>query len=139
MSTANIMNLKYVEPTGHDYPKKLEETIVPSSDGRSACCTFNRRGTLLAIGCHEGHINIWDFETRSIAKQLKEHKGVVTSVSWSRNGSKLLSSDWNGHLLLWDINTSFYILLNLHRPHTHTHTRARAGARANKMQQYLLK
>lgn len=121
------MNLKYVEPTGHDYPKKLEETIVASSDGRSACCTFNRRGTLLAIGCHEGHINIWDFETRSIAKQLKEHKGVVTSVSWSRNGSKLLSSDWNGHLLLWDINTSTVLIkikFNIPIQHSWLHGRS---------------
>ena len=101
------MNLKYVEPTGHDYPKKLEETIPASKEeGTSACCTFNRRGTLLAIGCREGHINIWDFETRSIATVLKEHSGIVTSVSWSRNGSKLLSSDWSGLLLLWDIATS---------------------------------
>ena len=27
---------------------------MPSIDGTSACCTFNRRGTLLAIGCREG-------------------------------------------------------------------------------------
>merc|ERR1719167_2077383 len=103
------MNLKYVEPTGHDYPKNLAETIrATKEDGTGACCTFNRRGTLLAIGCREGHINIWDFETRSIAARLDGHHGCVTSVSWSRNGSKLLSSDWCkkcGSLFLWDIKT----------------------------------
>eukprot|EP01084_Bolivina_argentea_P246737 412874_1 len=100
------MNLKYAELTAHDYPKQLGERIKASKEGTSACCTFNRRGTLLAIGCREGHINIWDFETRSISKQLCGHTGIVTSISWSRNGNKLLSSDWNGLLLLWDIITS---------------------------------
>eukprot|EP01083_Nonionella_stella_P031867 87197_1 len=105
------MNLKYVEPTVHDYPTQLDERIAATKEhGTSACCTFNRRGTLLAIGCREGHINVWDFETRSIATRLIGHKGIVTSVSWSRNGSKLLSSDWNGSLLLWDIATSTILI-----------------------------
>ena len=122
------MNLKYVEPTGHDYPKQIETTITASKEhGTSTCCTFNRRGTLLAIGCASGTINIWDFETRAIALRLQEHKGIVTSVSWSRNGSKLLSSDWSGLLLLWDITTAAVLIkveFNIAIEHSWLHGRS---------------
>ena len=122
------MNLKYVEPTGHDYPKQIE-SIIPASkeNGTSTCCTFNRRGTLLAVGCAEGHVNIWDFETRSIASKLQKHEGIVTSVSWSRNGSKLLSSDWNGLLILSDIASSSVLIeveCNLAIEHSWLHGRS---------------
>jgi WD40 repeat protein len=30
------------------------------------CLAFNRRGTLLATGCHDGSCVLWDFDTRGI-------------------------------------------------------------------------
>lgn len=42
--------------------------------------TFNRRGSLLAVGCNDGRIVIWDFLTRGIAKILSAHVHPVTSV-----------------------------------------------------------
>jgi COMPASS component SWD1 len=64
---------------------------------------FNRRGTLLAVGCNDGRIAIWDFLTRGIAKSFSGHTHPITSLSWSRCGQKLLSSsiDWN--VCVWDV------------------------------------
>ena len=114
-------------PQEGDYPQELEHTI-PNVYGHATCCAFNRRGTLLAIGCQEGIINMlvflfvfcsfycpflfmfvmyinfrWDFETRSIVSVLSGHRDAVSSISWSRNGRRLLVSDYSGYLILWDV------------------------------------
>ncbi len=53
---------------------------------------MKRRGTLLAVGCNDGRIFIWDFLTRGIAKIITAHSHPVCSLSWNRNGHNLLSA-----------------------------------------------
>ena len=59
---------------------------VQDSDGTLDCvsmaltCAFNRHGTLLAVGCNDGRIVIWDFLTRGIAKVIGAHVHPVCSI-----------------------------------------------------------
>ena len=58
---------------------------------------------MLAVGCNDGRIALWDFMTRGISRQCSHHIHPITSLSWNRTGRKLLSSvtDWN--VILWDV------------------------------------
>ena len=58
---------------------------------------------MLAVGCNDGRIALWDFMTRGISRQCSHHIHPITSLSWNRTGRKLLSSatDWN--VVLWDV------------------------------------
>ncbi|XP_058080905.1 protein RBL isoform X2 [Magnolia sinica] len=69
------------------------------------CIAFNRRGTLLAAGCHDGSCVIWDFETRGIAKELrdKDCTSAITSVCWSKYGHHILTSATDKSLTLWNV------------------------------------
>jgi len=59
---------------------------VQDSDGTLDCvstaltCAFNKHGTLLAVGCNDGRIVIWDFLTRGIAKVIGAHVHPVCSI-----------------------------------------------------------
>lgn len=66
-------------------------------------CAFNRRGTLLAVGCNDGRIVIWDFLTRGIAKIISAHVHPVCSLSWSRAGYKLVSVSTDNNVCIWDV------------------------------------
>lgn len=83
------------------YPERIEEYLAA---GSANCCAYNRRGTLLAVGCWDGTVSIWDCDTNSMARKLVGHTRAVTNVSWSRNGRKLLSSSLDCKLTLWDVD-----------------------------------
>jgi WD40 repeat protein len=49
---------------------------------------------------------VWDFVTRQVARQYVGHVETVTSVSWSRNSRRLLSSSQDFNVILWDVPAS---------------------------------
>jgi len=97
------MNLKYSLPENEVELLKLSSTLGSGKGRKCTVITFNRRGALLACGTTVGDINIWDFETQCLAKVLREHENPITSLVWSRNGRKLLSTCQGGELCLWRV------------------------------------
>ena len=64
-----------------------------------------RRGTLLAVGCNDGRIFVWDFLTRGIAKIINAHVHPVCSLSWNRTGHNLLSASTDNTVCIWNVIT----------------------------------
>lgn len=95
------MNLELLESFGQNYPEEFDGTLDCIS--LAVTCTFNKRGTLLSVGCNDGRIVIWDFLTRGIAKIISAHMHPVCSTSWSRNGTKLLSASTDNNVCIWDV------------------------------------
>ncbi|KAK3107224.1 hypothetical protein FSP39_009789 [Pinctada imbricata] len=89
------------ESFGQNYPEDFDGALDCISI--AITCAFNRQGTLLAVGCNDGRIVIWDFLTRGIAKIISAHVHPVCSLSWSRNGRKLLSAATDNTVSIWDI------------------------------------
>ncbi|NP_956539.1 retinoblastoma-binding protein 5 [Danio rerio] len=97
------MNLELLESFGQNYPEEADGTLDCIS--MALTCTFNRWGTLLAVGCNDGRIVIWDFLTRGIAKIISAHIHPVCSLSWSRDGHKLVSASTDNIVSQWDVLT----------------------------------
>ena len=96
-------------------------------------CAFNRRGNLLAGGCANGVVVVWDFDTHGVAQQLLGHTEKVTAVSWTRSSRRLLSSSSEGKLILWDVLTATAtqtVVLDGEINHAALHPRRRALALA---------
>lgn len=65
---------------------------------------FNPFSTLLASGCTNGDILLWAWETRAIAGQLAGgHSDPITALLWNATGRQLLSTSFDGSLILWDV------------------------------------
>ncbi|XP_078465693.1 retinoblastoma-binding protein 5 [Lampetra fluviatilis] len=95
------MNLELLESFGQNYPEEADGTLDCIS--MALTCAFNRRGTLLAVGCNDGRIVVWDFLTRGIAKIISAHIHPVCSLCWSRDGHKLVSASTDNMVSLWDV------------------------------------
>ncbi|XP_026462060.1 retinoblastoma-binding protein 5 homolog [Ctenocephalides felis] len=95
------MNLELLESFGQNYPEEFDGSLDCIS--LAVTCCFNKRGTLLAVGCNDGRIVIWDFLTRGIAKVISAHVHPICSLSWSRSGRKLLSASTDNNVCVWDV------------------------------------
>ena len=73
-----VYNLLFLESYGQGYPDSCESLLDCGSEALT--CSFNRRGTLLAVGCNDGRIAVWDFLTRGIAKSFSGHTHPITSL-----------------------------------------------------------
>lgn len=68
------LNLALLEaPSADNFPEEFDGTL--DCFGLAICCSFNRHGALLAVGCNDGRIVIWDFLNRGIAKNIPAHAG----------------------------------------------------------------
>lgn len=83
----NSICLCCIESFGQNYPEEFDGSLDCIS--LAVTCAFNKYGTLLAVGCNDGRIVIWDFLTRGIAKIISAHVHPVCSISWSRSGHKV--------------------------------------------------
>eukprot|EP00002_Diphylleia_rotans_P035040 TRINITY_DN7597_c0_g2_i3.p1 TRINITY_DN7597_c0_g2~~TRINITY_DN7597_c0_g2_i3.p1 ORF type:complete len:573 (-),score=113.26 TRINITY_DN7597_c0_g2_i3:13-1731(-) len=93
------MNLALLAPQT-DFPEHVEE--FPDVE-YATCFDFNYHGEYLAFGLHDGRCFVADFETRSVSRELIAHVAPVSSVSWSRNSRKVLSSSLDWRVILWDL------------------------------------
>eukprot|EP00041_Stephanoeca_diplocostata_P006766 m.93258 g.93258 ORF g.93258 m.93258 type:complete len:143 (-) comp16529_c0_seq7:165-593(-) len=88
------------EQSSQGFPEAIEDFL---EDGIGVTAAFNRRGSLLAVGCNDGRVIIWDFDTRGVARVLSGHVETISSVSWSRNGRRLISASGDWHVIVWDV------------------------------------
>jgi WD40 repeat protein len=68
---------------------------------------FNSSGTLLATGCHDGNLRVWDVAKSQAIKTIAAHiamnqPSAIYSVSWSPDDKFLLTSSLDMTLKLWN-------------------------------------
>jgi len=97
------MNLALLESFGQNYPEENDGTLDTGS--MAVTCQFNRLGTLLAVGCNDGRIVVYDFLTRGVAKVYQAHTHTVCSISWSRNGRRFVSAATDNLVCIWDVTS----------------------------------
>lgn len=87
---------------GVQYPEEHGGSINLQT-GSANCCKYNRWGTLIAVGSTDGRVFICDALTKSVAKVWHAHALPISSVSWSRDGRKLLTSSADTTVGVWDV------------------------------------
>jgi len=95
------MNLELLNP--HEISLCPEAVDAHLDDGIAVTCSFNRRGTLIAVGCGNGDVVIWDFATKGVVRRLTKHVRPVTTVMWSKDSRKLLTASNDRSAILWDV------------------------------------
>jgi WD40 repeat protein len=67
----------------------------------SSVLAFSPDGTRLAIGRHDGTIEIRDGDLAQVSARLQPAKVGITSLLWSRDGARLFAGDERGNISAW--------------------------------------
>lgn len=54
-----------------------------------------RDGKLIATGDMNGGMRIWDGKSGELLRTLRPHEGMITSLTFSKDGKRLLSASWD--------------------------------------------
>ncbi|KAK4689243.1 COMPASS component SWD1, partial [Tremellales sp. Uapishka_1] len=94
-----------LNPFAQKYPEAVDGTL----QSQAISIKFNPSGPFaghyLAAGGIDGLVEIWDVETRSVARVLEGHVKPVGGLSWSKNNRYLLTSSLDSTAIIWDLST----------------------------------
>ncbi len=80
-----------------------EVAILRGHTNSVSALTFSRNGKLLATGCMDQTIRLWEVATRRELATLKGHLKEVLALTFSHDGSTLGSGSADSTAKLWDI------------------------------------
>lgn len=66
---------------------------------------FVRIGSMLAVGCSDGRLVIWDFLTRGIAKVISADYSPICCISWSKKSDLIATSSTDNSVCIWQTTT----------------------------------
>ena len=71
-------------------------------------------GTLVSTG--RGKMRLWDVNTHRLLSEIPGHRGRISVLTFSPDGTMLLTGCGDGTIEMWDTNT--YTLKSTIKPHT---------------------
>eukprot|EP00928_Gymnodinium_smaydae_P008310 TRINITY_DN1302_c0_g2_i1.p1 TRINITY_DN1302_c0_g2~~TRINITY_DN1302_c0_g2_i1.p1 ORF type:complete len:501 (+),score=129.31 TRINITY_DN1302_c0_g2_i1:85-1587(+) len=75
---------------------------VQDQESPYACMKFHPDG-LLAAGCMEKNVAVYDVKAQNVVATLQGHEGDVKDITFSENGYYLASASTDGTVKLWDL------------------------------------
>ena len=94
--------------TGRRYLDLKGHVVIGHSereDRSILALAFSPDGKIIASGCIDNTVQLWDTEKGTKLATLRGHKGWVTAVAFSADGKTLASGDANKSIKLWDVDT----------------------------------
>lgn len=79
----------------------INEPDVVDAAVTSVCISLN--GRLVAAGCLDAVVRIWDVATGQLVERLKGHQDSVYSIAFTQDGRGLISGSLDRTLKHWDI------------------------------------
>lgn len=77
------------------------------------CIAFDAKSAIVATGCHDGKIRLFDLAKKAVSKEITAHittkpqtvANPIYTVAFSPDGKQLLSSSFDKTLKLWDVTS----------------------------------
>jgi WD40 repeat protein len=98
--------LRLLEPTTEEQVRHLDSSGDTPKDNAHMrgirSLAFDPEGKLLASGCTDGSITIWDTTRWIVLRKLVGHQSIVYGLSFSKSRPLLASCSYDGTIKLWN-------------------------------------
>jgi WD40 repeat protein/tRNA A-37 threonylcarbamoyl transferase component Bud32 len=99
--TVRVWEVPSAKPEG--FSATWREVGAPMRQGTSAyAVAFTHDGKLLAVGCADNQIRIWDMATQRQLAELSGHTDYVHALAFSPDGTRLVSGSGDHSVRVWD-------------------------------------
>ncbi|MBD3637978.1 MAG: caspase family protein [Crocinitomicaceae bacterium] len=86
------------------FSQEVDVITQEKTQGIITILSYSPDGSLLASGsAKENSIKIWDINSGKIIGKLEGHEGFTTSIMFSKDGTKIVSTANDEYLIVWDI------------------------------------
>lgn len=92
--------------------KRLSTISIPNKKIKTI--GLNPNGQQIALGLKDSSLIVWDIPSKKEVLNIKKHRHVISSVSYSVDGKWLLTSSWDHTARIWDSQTGEQIALLKH-------------------------
>jgi WD40 repeat protein/tRNA A-37 threonylcarbamoyl transferase component Bud32 len=111
--TGNRLAVSYDETNVVQIRSTLTGELLKSllHSGHVEALDWHPNGKVLATGCANGNIYLWDTVGGQPLNAISAHAKLVTSVRFSHDGTRLASSSWDNTFRLWNVLNGRQILV----------------------------
>ena len=67
------------------------------------CLQWHPEQKIVAIGWRSGEITVYNDEQHTFYEQSSIHREVITLLNWNHHGTRLVSGDQSGLLVVWKV------------------------------------
>ena len=89
---------------GADVGHAADQTLSGHT-GSTTGLDWHPNGKVLACGCFDKTIGIWDIKSGKRQRTLTGHTQFVYCVAWNRDGTQLASASYDKTVRVWDAKT----------------------------------
>jgi WD40 repeat protein len=90
---------------------KQQATCVPAAASVITSCSFAPGGHLLALGCDDGTLVLWDPATCIKLTSWMINRARIAACGFSADGLLLAAGDASGMLYVWDVPSGMLVQL----------------------------
>lgn len=99
LAAAHYFDIQLIEVESFEVTKKMPHTSWVWS------CDFSSNGEIIATGCQDGSINLWDTTKSDQLQTIHGHSMTVGSVNFFPKGKGVMSSSNDGTLKAWQLDS----------------------------------
>lgn len=83
------------------------ERFVDSNGGAIWCMAVNSIGTILAAGCEDGAVRLFDIADGNLEfmRAFEKQKGRVLSIAWTSDDNSIVTGSSHSNITMWDVKT----------------------------------